>query len=127
MFNVTLVSYEMYIALCKPIKYRRMTSKKRALKLVFLAWISGLAVGVIWDSPFLIDVDFSCFIWPEFEPFSNYPPVIGTEIREITTVRVFNQITIIITFTINLIINLVLYILIVYTLYQNWYRKSVTV
>ena len=42
---VTLVTFDRFLAICHPIRYRIITTKKRAIKLVIIAWISGTAMA----------------------------------------------------------------------------------
>ena len=117
-FNVTLVSYEMYSALCKPMRHRRITSTKRTLKLICLAWTIAFAVGMIWDLPFWLDVEFKCYIWPKIKPFLNYPSVMGEQTRD-AILGVVGGLLWIVAFSASLILNLFFYVLIVYTLYHH--------
>nr|XP_002740871.1 PREDICTED: uncharacterized protein LOC100375494 [Saccoglossus kowalevskii] len=62
-FNIVLVTFERYMAICKPFKADRISSKTRTLKLIVLTWI----MGIVFSAPifeFYTTWYTTCIIWP---------------------------------------------------------------
>ena len=77
MLNITLVTIEMYFALCKPLQHLRATNKRRTLLSIGLTWLVGVVIGVAWSLPPWARALYSCYIWPDEEPFADYPTIFG--------------------------------------------------
>ncbi|XP_070555116.1 growth hormone secretagogue receptor type 1-like [Ptychodera flava] len=63
-FNITLVTFERYMAICKPFTADRVSSKSRTIKLIVMTWV----VGIIFSSPriyFYINWTKVCVFWPK--------------------------------------------------------------
>ncbi|XP_077991607.1 growth hormone secretagogue receptor type 1-like [Glandiceps talaboti] len=61
-FNITLVTFERYLAICKPFKSDRISSKSRTVKLIIMTWI----LGFIFSTPiiyFYTDWSTVCVDW----------------------------------------------------------------
>ncbi|XP_077991453.1 thyrotropin-releasing hormone receptor-like [Glandiceps talaboti] len=61
-FNITLVTFERYMAICKPFKADRISSKSRTVKSIVLTWI----IGLICSSPivyFYTGWSTVCVLW----------------------------------------------------------------
>ncbi|XP_006811156.1 thyrotropin-releasing hormone receptor-like [Saccoglossus kowalevskii] len=68
--NILLVTFERYMAICKPFKSIRISSISRTFKLIILTWI----VGIIFAAPvtrFYTDWYTVCIMWPTDSEFSN--------------------------------------------------------
>ncbi|XP_006824187.1 growth hormone secretagogue receptor type 1-like [Saccoglossus kowalevskii] len=62
-FNIVLVTFERYMAICKPFKADRISSKSRTYKLIILTWIMGIVFSVpIFQ--FYTKWYTTCIIWP---------------------------------------------------------------
>ena len=78
MILVILVSYERYIAICHPLKYRSMkgSSKKRlSVKLTSLTWFVAICFAFI-ISPYQGKLEKKCIIWPVLDQYRDLPAVI---------------------------------------------------
>ena len=72
---VTLVSMERFLAICYPLKHRRMNSQKRSIALVIIAWTIGIGMGAFIARALGSIVRF-CFIWPPGERWQKFPNLI---------------------------------------------------
>ena len=70
---VTLVTFERFLAICYPLRYRIINTKKRKVTLAIIAWIVGFAMAALitpaWGSVLRV-----CLIWPSgdrWEQLSN--------------------------------------------------------
>ena len=78
MILVILVSFERYIAICHPLKYRSMkgSSKKGlSIKLTSLTWFVAICIAFI-ISPYQGRLVKKCIIWPFSDKYHNLPTVI---------------------------------------------------
>ncbi|XP_006824186.1 growth hormone secretagogue receptor type 1-like [Saccoglossus kowalevskii] len=62
-FNIVLVTFERYMAICKPFKADRISSKSRTFKLIVLTWIMGFVFSAPISS-FYTKWYTTCIIWP---------------------------------------------------------------
>ena len=76
-FLVTCVSYERYLAVCEPIKYRLVICRKnRTIRNVIVAWILGISFACMTIPGRKLYVTV-CVLWPEKQEFDLYPQMIG--------------------------------------------------
>ncbi|XP_006824188.1 growth hormone secretagogue receptor type 1-like [Saccoglossus kowalevskii] len=62
-FNIVLVTFERNMAICKPFKSDRISSKSRTFKLIIFTWIMGL----VFSAPifrFYTNWHTTCILWP---------------------------------------------------------------
>ena len=71
---ITLVTFDRFLAICYPLKYRTNDTKELKVTLVIIAWIIGTAMGALitptWASFFRF-----CLIWPPGERWKQLPNV----------------------------------------------------
>ena len=70
---VTLVTFERFLAICYPLRYRIINNKKRKVTLAVVAWIIGTAIAAL-ITPAWGSVSRVCLIWPQgkrWEQLSN--------------------------------------------------------
>lgn len=71
---ITVVSFERYLAVCHPIRHKRVDCNKRTIRLIVASW----NLAVILSIPMVIaegKYSFGCYNW--YPPFSHLPKVIG--------------------------------------------------
>ena len=74
MFHITLVTLEIFYALCKPIDHRRISSKRRTFGLISLSWLLAFVFGFASNVP-LPTFEFCLILkWPDGATFKKYPP-----------------------------------------------------
>ena len=74
MILITVVSFERYLAVCHPIRHKRVDCNRRTIRLITVSWIFAVLLSIpmaIAESNYL----FGCFNW--YPPFSHFPKVIG--------------------------------------------------
>ena len=107
---ITLVSFDRYFAICRPITYLKMKKNKQAIGVVILfLWIisSVLAVLNILRFGKLVQV---CIIWPYSDRYIGFPAVVGRcdpirpSFGDIS--RITNAITFVLALIINIFINI---------------------
>ena len=116
-FNITLVTLEMFFALCKPIEHRRISSKRRTFGLITLSWIAGLLVGFTSNLPFW--TLYICIVWPYETPIDRYPLMVGVCLNRFSYYTFTKTAVEFVSYLIGLIVNCVLYICILYKLQKN--------
>ncbi|XP_070555103.1 nociceptin receptor-like [Ptychodera flava] len=62
-FNITLFTIERYVAICHPFRALKMESTSRTLKLIFGAWVLGLAFALPMIY-FYLEWYTVCLLWP---------------------------------------------------------------
>ena len=72
---VTLVSLERFLAICYPLKYRRINTQKRSIVLVIIAWIIGIAIGA-FIARALGSIFRLCLIWPSGGRWQKFPNLV---------------------------------------------------
>ena len=73
LYLVTLVTFDRFLAICHPIRYRIINTKKRTITLVIIAWIGGTAMAT-FITPTWGSVSRFCLVWPpesRWEQLSN--------------------------------------------------------
>ena len=107
---ITLVSFDRYFAICRPITYLKIKKNKRAVGFVVLfLWIVSAVLAVLNTLRFgkLVQV---CLIWPSSDKYIMFPNVVGRcdpirpSFGDIS--RVTNAITFAVAFVINVAINI---------------------
>ena len=77
MLMVTIVSLERYIAICFPLKHRRIAGKRRTAGIITACWV----VALIFSLPLVLNKSKTnrfCVAWPSGdETFDGFPAVIG--------------------------------------------------
>ncbi len=69
---VTLVTMERYIAICKPLYQRMVSSKVRSVKFVIVSWTIASIFAALY-TPGEALVRYICIKWPEDELYKNVP------------------------------------------------------
>ncbi|XP_072043207.1 growth hormone secretagogue receptor type 1-like [Amphiura filiformis] len=72
---VNLVSYERYLAICHPLKYRYFNSKKRTAKMVSITWLLAFAISASM-APDAIRAECIDVLWPDRSQYHNLPRVL---------------------------------------------------
>ena len=112
-FLVTFVSYERYLAVCEPIKFRLVICRKnRTIRNVIVAWILGISFACMTIPGRKVYMTV-CVLWPEKQEFALYPQTIG--LCTATSISAANAVNGVQTtpFFIALFLNTILYIQIV--------------
>ena len=74
---VVLVAFELYLAICHPIKHHILKGTKRTFKLIGVVFISSTCISST-IIPFFINTNsFYCMIWPDDKKYITYPRVIS--------------------------------------------------
>ena len=68
---ITLVAMERYLAICHPLKHIVIRSKGRAFRLILLAWLLSLTMGV-FSAPYA-GIENICLYGPSNGPLGNMP------------------------------------------------------
>ncbi|XP_072018452.1 galanin receptor 2a-like [Amphiura filiformis] len=112
-FLVTFVSYERYLAVCYPIKYRiALRHKSRPIRNVIIAWMAGVICSCI-TIPGRSKYVTVCVLWPENETYCKFPKEVGLcTATSSAAANIVNGIQTL-PFFISLLINTILYIRIV--------------
>ena len=72
MFHITLVTLEIFYALCKPIEHRRISSKRRTFGLISLSWLAAFIFGLASNFPLWANTQYYCVEWPDGAAFKKY-------------------------------------------------------
>ena len=124
LFHITLVTLEIFYALCKPLVHRRISSNRRTFGLIFLSWFAGIIFGLATNFPLWIEILYVCVIWPEKSPYiENYPSIVAYRSVLNYTYRFISVIIPFVGYLLFLAVNCALYILIIYTLKKNRTNK----
>ena len=123
-FNITLVTLEIFFALCKPIEHLRISSKRRTFGLIFLAWVVGLLVGITRNLPFSAAPRYVCVIWPDETPIDKYPLIVGVCIYYLNNYTCIQTAIEFASYLVGLIINCALYISIISKLQKNQFASN---
>ncbi|XP_072021914.1 neuropeptides capa receptor-like [Amphiura filiformis] len=115
---VNLVSYERYLAICHPLKYRYFNSNKRTAKMVVITWLIAFALAASM-APNAIHAECVRVLWPDRQQYHNLPRALY---RCSPISPIFMNYPIIlqtICFLITFCANLLLYTLIIWTLMKR--------
>ena len=77
MGNVTLVSFERYLAVCKPLVHLRVQNKKRTLRMVIVVWIVSLVIGAV-GALGKGNSQVFCLQWPDDPKYDVLPQTLRT-------------------------------------------------
>ncbi len=71
----TLISWERYLAVCKPIRHLKAKAKGkyRTIKHTVLAWMFGLLLLIIHTPYFIVKYNTLCLIWPKEDKYKYKP------------------------------------------------------
>ena len=119
MFHITLVTLEIFYALCKPIEHRRMSSKRRTFGLISLSWLAAFIFGLASNFPLGTEVYYYCVEWPDGAAFKKYS---STFVICTLDNHFYNYIKTSVEFVaylVALIVNCVLYFSIIYRVRKN--------
>ena len=115
---IVFMTFERYAAICKPLKHRLMSTKRRTYKLVFLSWTAGIAYALP-VVPRFASVSKTCILWPEREVYQQLP----TSITSCEAVHpIFNWFSFIaqaIPYSMAFLMNTILYLKIIMRLNQR--------
>ncbi|XP_071796379.1 allatostatin-A receptor-like [Asterias amurensis] len=73
---VTMVTFERYLALCHPIKYLEIRSRRRTYKMVAICWGIGVGFSLI-ITPLFAKHWGICLRWPEEDMYKRFPSKIS--------------------------------------------------
>ena len=120
LFHITMVTVEIFYALCKPLVHRRISSNRRTFGLIFLSWFAGIVFGLATIFPLSVEIVYFCLIWPEKSPYIQiYPSIVGVCNVLNDTYSFIRVIIACVGYLLSLAVNCALYILIMYTLKKN--------
>ncbi len=118
--TITLVSYERYLAVCKPLLHRRMQSKSRTVRYTVIVWIVAFimsTIGALGKGHSVI----YCIEWPSGDRYltlSNYfrlcEPIGSGYVQN--ALSIFSDIFEFVTFIIPMVINSFLFAFIIHAL-----------
>ncbi|XP_033631812.1 C-C chemokine receptor type 1-like [Asterias rubens] len=74
LFFITLVTLEMFLAICKPIKHMVLNSRGLTLKLTCGVWGSASFFACVLITSFCI-LEHYCVIWPAAETYQHLPTI----------------------------------------------------
>lgn len=69
---IVFMTFERYAAICKPLKHRLISTKRRTYKLVVLSWTVGIAYALP-VVPRFASVSKTCLLWPDREAYQKLP------------------------------------------------------
>ena len=115
---LVFMSLERYLAICKPLNYRIISSKGRTLKLIVSSWVFGILFSLV-VTPRFSSLTKSCVLWPKRKQYEN----LSRYLRSCsTTHRVFNwlsDIAMSIPYFTAFLLNTVMYCLIIRKLHKR--------
>ena len=124
LFHITLVTVEIFYALCKPLVHRRISSNRRTFGLIFLSWFVGIIFGLVNNLPLGVEIMYFCIIWPEKSPhIQNYPMIAGDCVVSNHDYALIRIIICCVGVLVSLVVNCALYILIIYRLKKRQTNK----
>ena len=120
---MTLLSFERYLAVCKPLLHMSLQSKRRAIKMTGSVWIIA---GIIGSLTALSKgkIRLFCLAWPEDEAYQNLPTRLHTCQPIIEIADLFTKIVEISTLVVAMAVNSVFYAFIIYALSTRSVAKS---
>ena len=112
---ITLVAFERYCAICRPLQLRIVSGKTRTTKLIIASWILGilLAACVV---PRYSGFDVYCAIWPKDETFETFPRMTQFCVAAHPDIYIFSEALNVIPFALLMISNMIMYAHIIITL-----------
>ena len=117
LFHITLVTLEIFFALCKPLVHRRISSNRRTFGLIFLLWFTGIIFGFATNLPLWMEIIYFCVIWSEQSPYiQKNPMIVGYCYFSNLKYSLIGKFVYCVGFLVSLVVNCALYILILYTL-----------
>ena len=69
---ITLVSFERFLAICRPIKHHILKGTKRTIKMITTTFLFNLPIFCTIVFPFLKS-SFTCYKWPSNDRFKDHP------------------------------------------------------
>ena len=119
---ITQISYERYLAMCKPIQYRLSTTATHTGSIVAAVWVLAVIISSITSAiPVEKHIKY-CLQWPDGSKHQNLPVVASLCIAQSTTGAAVNGFLTIIIYGTVFSINCILCIL---TLRSLWNRRSI--
>ena len=77
LFFITLVTFERYYTICKPLHRRFLATFRTAIFMSIAAWCCSLVFAIVMV-PMTRQYVFFCVLWPENDPsYDDYPVVVG--------------------------------------------------
>ena len=119
---ITLISYERYLAMCRPIQYRKTTTATHPRSIVASVWVLAVIISSITSTMTLQRHINYCLQWPDGSKHQNLPVVVSLCIAQSTTGAAVNGFLTIIIYGTVFSINCILCIL---TLRSLWNRRSI--
>ena len=109
LFFITLITFERFYTICKPLHRRFLSSTKKAFRAAFAVWCCALAfaLGMV---PSTRNFEYFCVLWPDDERYVNFPTVAGHCLAIAPWVGLLANGIQTVPFFIALIINSILYI-----------------
>ncbi|XP_038055868.1 thyrotropin-releasing hormone receptor-like [Patiria miniata] len=115
---LTLVTLEMYLAICKPIKHRSITTRSLTIKLTAACWAIATFVSVLRIPSHCVFKQF-CVIWPTSREYQHLPNVVGNCVGVSDSVENASNAIQTTPFFVGLVVNTVLYARIMKILYRR--------
>ena len=107
----TLVSFERWLAICRPLQHRRMTGERRTMKFVFAAWIIAAVFSCLIAPKYGRSVRL-CMDWPDSPQYDDLPRYLHT-CRSIKHFETHPEILDVLSFLLGLLFNGMFYVLII--------------
>ena len=126
---VTLVSFERYLAICRPLKHHVLKGTKRTLKLITITILFNLPIFCVIVSPFLKS-SFICYIWPSDDRFNDHPRRLLVSAYTSATMQLYSRVTnifYVVFYLACLLINNYMYVQILLTLRRRQRNKSLQI
>ena len=115
---IVFMSFERYLAICKPLKHKMMAGSGRTLKLIIFSWVFGVLYSLLIVSRFTSHYKI-CAIWPYDDQYQKLPHYIESCESSHPIFSWFNPLAMSVPYFAAFLINCILYCLIIHTMHAR--------
>ena len=115
---IVFMSFERYLAICKPLKHKMMAGAGRTMKLIIISWVFGVLYSVLIVSRFTSHTKI-CVIWPYDDQYNKLPRYIESCESSHPVFYLFNPLAMSVPYFTAFLINCILYCLIIRTMHAR--------